>query len=53
MHHKTNISHHTSKASTHLSNRTHKEGVVETWEVKEEEDLAEEYVMLHAITVDS
>ena len=54
MHCRININHHTSRTGTHLSNRTHKEGVVETSEEEEEEEyLVEEEVRLHAITVDN
>ena len=48
---KTPISHTTSRTSTHHNNHTHKEGVVETLEEEEDEDLAEEEVKLHAITM--
>ena len=44
----------TNRISTHHNNYTCKEGVVETSEAKEEEeDLVEEEVRLHAITVDN
>ena len=42
----------TSRTSTPYTKHTHKEGVVETLEV-EDEDLVEEGVRLHAITVDN
>ena len=53
MHHRTNINLHTNRTSTHLNNKTHKEGVLETSEAEEDEDLTEKEVRLHAIIVDS
>ena len=51
--HKTNISRNTSKITTPHNNHTLREGMVETSEAEEEEDLAEEEVRLHAITVNN
>ena len=50
---KTPINKTTSKTSTHISNYTLREGVVENLEDKvAEEDLVGGEVQLHAITVD-
>ena len=51
--HRINISCNTSIISIPHSNHTLREGVVETSEAEEEEDLAEEEVRLHAITVNN
>ena len=51
---KTPISHTTSRTSTHHSNHTRREGVVETSEEEvEEEDLVEGDVKLCAVTLDN
>ena len=51
---KTRISRTTSKSSTHHNSHTHREGVAETSEEEVEvEDLVEEEVKLHAITMDN
>ena len=52
MHHRTNINRNISTISTHNSNHTLREGVVETSE-EEEEDLVEEEAKLRAITMDN
>ena len=52
---KITISHNINRTSTPHNNHTLKEGVVETSEVEEEEeeDLVEEEIKLHPITMDN
>ena len=53
MHHRIKINRNTNRISTPHSNHTLKEGAVETWDEEEEEDLEEEEVRLHVITMDN